>query len=319
MDRPAIPRPVLRWMCALLTACLSVAGCTGETSGPAEGIAVRDAPVLSHVTVERFHYLTDGHSDPTQNWADLYLPAGRQDPDTIPLVVLIHGGAWQNQLGARVFEPLARELAVRGMAVYNVEYRRVGSGGGWPTTFHDVARALDYVIEVDKKHPQLTTDDELVVGHSAGAQLAVWGATRHHLSDDEVGSRPRFRPTRAVSLAGPLDMVYAAEHGDDRIVTVLGGMPDAVPERYLSVDPIENIDIGTPVIALHGTRDHVVEPANSQRYVAAVKRQGGRAALELLPGQSHVSIVSPDSSAFDRVVRVITATSQTELDELLRG
>ncbi len=320
MDYAATPRPVPRWTHVLFTACLwMVAGCAGEMSGPAERAAARDAPVLSHVTVERFHYLTDGHSDPTQNWADLYLPAGRQDPDTIPLVVLIHGGAWQNHLGATVFEPLARELAARGMAVYNVEYRRVGSGGGWPTTFHDVARALDYVIEVDRKHPQLTTDDELVVGHSAGAQLAVWGATRHHLSDDEVGSRPQFRPTRAVSLAGPLDMVYAAEHGDDRIVTVLGGMPDAVPERYLSVDPIQNIDIDTPVIALHGTRDHVVEPANSQRYVAAVKRQGGRAALELLPGQSHVSIVSPDSSAFERVVRVITATSQTELDQLLRG
>ncbi|MUM16634.1 alpha/beta fold hydrolase [Mycobacterium sp. CBMA271] len=306
-------------MHGLLIACLwAVGGCSEATSEHSGNLPQGPGTTLSHITVERFHYLTDGPSDPMQNWADLYLPAGRQDPDTIPLVVLIHGGAWQNLLGANVFEPLARELAARGMAVYNVEYRRVGSGGGWPTTFHDVARALDFVVEVDKKLPQLTTDDELVVGHSAGAQLAVWGATRHNLRDDEVGSHPQFRPTRAVSLAGPLDMVYAAEHGDDRIVTVLGGAPGAVPDRYTSVDPIQNIDIGTPVIALHGARDHVVEPVISQRYVAAVKRQGGRAAVELLPEQNHVSIVAPDSSAFERVVRIITTTSQAELDELLK-
>ncbi|MBX8687364.1 prolyl oligopeptidase family serine peptidase [Mycobacterium sp. 20091114027_K0903767] len=282
------------------------------TSACDNGTAARDevrpadAVVLTEVTVERFEYPTHDNADTDQNWADLYLPSGPQKLDTIPLVVLIHGGAWQSTLGATVFDGLARDLAGRGMAVYNVEYRRVGSGGGWPTTFHDVAQALDYVVEVDKKYPQLTIDDELVVGHSAGAQLAVWAGTRHKLLDDEVGSRPRFRPTRVVSLAGPLDMVYAATHGDDRISAVLGGTPAQVPARYTSVDPIQNIDPGTPVMALHGTHDNVVSPENSQRYVRAVEKQGGLASVVLLPGESHTSIVSPDSPSYQQVIDAIS-------------
>ncbi len=289
----------------------------GMRESSAEVCQAHGPSVVSAITIERFHYPTHGTADPSQNWADLYLPTGRDEPDSIPLVVLIHGGAWQSDLGAAVIEPLARELAGRGMAVYNIEYRRIGSGGGWPTTFHDVAQALDYVIEVERKYPQLTTDDELVVGHSSGAQLAVWGATRHKLRDDEVGSKPRFKPTRVISLAGPLDMVYSAEHGDDRIVVALGGIPTDVPHRYTSVDPVQNVDVRIPVIAMHGTDDTVVAPVNSQRYVDAVKQQGGKAAVELLPGQNHVSIVSQDSATFDRVLCAISDTSQAELHELL--
>jgi acetyl esterase/lipase len=280
---------------------------------------VPEVLTLRTVTVTRFHYLSDGHVGgryPDQNWADLYLPSGAQSFNSLPLVVLIHGGGWKSTMGAGVFDGLARELARHGMAVYNIEYRRVGSGGGWPTTFDDVARAMDYVAEVNLRYPQLAVDDALVVGHSAGAQLAVWASTRHDLPDGEVGSRPRFRPTRVISLAGPLDMVYAANHGDKHIAAVLGGRPAEVPNRYASVDPIQNLDPRVPVIAVHGTLDTVVAPANSQRYVAALKKRGGRASVELLPGENHTSIMSPRSPAFRRVLHLITATSGAELDQL---
>ncbi|ART73506.1 alpha/beta hydrolase [Mycobacterium dioxanotrophicus] len=312
-------------MAAVFGAVLAVAvvpSCAESSVAPKVLAPAPELVSLAEITVERFWYPIDERpgspADTGQNWADLYLPAGPQRIDSIPLVVLIHGGAWQSTLGANVFDGLARELAGRGFAVYNVEYRRIGSGGGWPNTFRDVAHALDNIIEVDRKYPQLTTDDELVVGHSAGAQLAVWAGTRKNLKANEEGARPVFRPTRVISLAGPLDMVYAANHGDDHIVTVLGGRPSEVPDRYASVDPIQNIDPTVPVIALHGTRDTVVAPANSQRYVAAVKQRGGRAAVELLPGDTHTSIVSARSPNYQHVLHVITTTSQAELATLLK-
>ncbi|MED5801170.1 prolyl oligopeptidase family serine peptidase [Gordonia sp. Z-3] len=299
---------------------MAAVACGSDGSEPPAGgqhsaVATSGADA-GEVTVTRIEYPTVDDADTEQNWADLYLPANAQEPDTVPLVVLIHGGSWQSHLGADLFDPLARDLAARGMAVYNVEYRRVGSGGGWPTTFRDIASALDHVVDVDKRYPQLTTDDELVVGHSAGAQLAVWGGTRHKLENDEVGSRPEFRPTRVVSLAGPLDMRYAATHGDDRIVTVLGGTPGEVPDRYTSVDPIQNIDPDTPVIAMHGSADTVVAPVNSRRYVEAVEREDGTASLVLLSDIDHAAIVSSDAPSYERVLDVISATSEASLDEL---
>lgn len=288
--------------------------CTTEPRH-AEVAVVPEVFTRPEVTVTRLHYRPTRNT-PDQNWADLYLPAGAHAFNSLPLVVLIHGGGWKSTLGAGVFDGLARRLTARGMAVYNIEYRRVGSGGGWPTTFDDVARAMDYVAELALQYPQLAIDDALAVGHSAGAQLAVWAGTRHDLRGDEVGSRPRFRPTRVISLAGPLDMVYAADHGDDDIVSVLGGRPTEVPRRYASVDPIQNIDPSVPVIAVHGTRDTVVSPANSQRYVDAVRRRGGRAAVELLEGEDHISILSTRSPHFGRVLHILTATSLADLDQL---
>ncbi|MEH6381126.1 MAG: prolyl oligopeptidase family serine peptidase, partial [Dietzia cercidiphylli] len=200
--------------------------------------------------------------------------------------------------------------------VYNVEYRRVGSGGGWPVTFSDIADALDHVVRLDEQYPELTTDDELVVGHSAGAQLAMWSGTRHSLDDDEVGSDPAFRPTRVISLAGPLDMIYAATHGDDRIVTVLGGTPAEVPDRYTSVDPIQNIDPRIPVVAVHGTDDTMVSPENSIRYINAVTQQNGIGSLVLADGEDHVSLVSADSAHYQRILDIISETSDKTIDEL---
>lgn len=293
-----------------------ISGCTTTGAVPAVDTSSNVRPSLDGVTVQRFEYPTPDTPDPDQNWADLYLPAGEQRADSLPLAILIHGGAWQSQLGADIFDPLARELASRGMAVYNIEYRRVGSGGGWPTTFRDVASALDHVVEVDRQFPQIATDDELVVGHSAGAQLAVWGGTRHLLEDNEVGAKPAFRPTRVVSIAGPLDMVYAATHGDDRIVTALGGTPADMPDRYAMVDPIQNITPDTPVVAIHGTADGMVSPENSRRYVDAVSQHGGEARLILLNGEDHVSIVSEDSPAYPRVLDTIRHAAAAELADV---
>lgn len=266
--------------------------------------------------VERIAYPTRGEADPEQNWGDLYLPAGEHPAQSVPLVVLIHGGSWASELGAEVMDGYARDLVDRGMAVYNIEYRRVGSGGGWPTTFDDVSHALDHVVELNEQFPEFSTDDELVVGHSAGAQLAMWAGTRHALDDDEVGSDPRFRPTRVISLAGPLDMTFAATHGDDRIVTVLGGPPDQVPDRYTSVDPIQNIDPSTPVIAVHGTADTMVSPENSERYISEAKRLDGIGGIELLDGEDHVSLVSADSANYGRILDLIADTSGKSVEEL---
>lgn len=289
---------------------LAIAACwSGDRGGP--------APVVTtEVTVHRISYLTRGAGDPSQNWGDFYLPAGPQAPDSIPLVVLIHGGSWKSRLDAATMTPYAQDLAKRGMAVFNIEYRRVGSGGGWPTTFQDVADALDYVSELNKLFPQITTDDELVVGHSAGAQLAVWAGTRNGLTDNEVGSKPLFRPMRVIALAGPLDMVYAANSGDNQVVTVLGGTPQQVPDRYQSVDPIQNIDPTMPVIAVHGDSDRTVPMALSQRYINEVERQHGVGEIIIASGENHLSIVSPASPVYPRILDIITDVSTKTLEEL---
>lgn len=254
--------------------------------------------------VERVWYpVRDGDADSSQNWADVYLPEGDFEPGSVPLVILVHGGAWHG--GAPGVRNMAQDLSDRGIAVYNLEYRDIDEGGGYPKTFTDVADALDIVPELNQRFPEISIDDETVVGHSAGAQLAAWAGTRSDLEEYEVGANPLFTPTRVVSLAGPLDLVWAAENGDDNIVKAMKGTPTDFPEEYASVDPIQNINPDIPVVAVHGTEDDLVPSQNSKNYVQAVTDDNGDAHLVLLDGESHATFMTSSSDHYEQVLDLI--------------
>ena len=108
-----------------------------------------------------------------------------------------------------------------------------------------------------------------------------------------------------VTLAGPLDLEWDAETADDNTIEVLGGTPDEKPELYASIDPIQNIDPDIPVVAVHGEDDSLVDPENSERFVARAKRDGADAELVLLDGENHVSFLKEKSAAFAQVVDII--------------
>src|SRR5215207_4271510 len=74
-------------------------------------------------------------------FGELWLPEGGGPH---PVVVLLHGGYWRARYGLEYFSHAAAALRDERLAVWNVEYRRLGDpGGGWPGTFQDVGRALD--------------------------------------------------------------------------------------------------------------------------------------------------------------------------------
>lgn len=125
---------------------------------------------------------------------DLRLPRGS---DPAPVIALIHGGAWRAALERDLMEAVAVDLAQRGWATWNIEYRRVAAGGGWPSTFEDVGAAVDRLREVDAL---LDLQHVGVLGHSAGGQLALWTAARHRLPGSAPGANPKIDMQFAVSL-----------------------------------------------------------------------------------------------------------------------
>ena len=116
---------------------------------------------------------------------DLAWPSEGAEP--LPVVVLIHGGFWRQAYGKDLMVPLARDAVIRGYATANVEYRRVGGAGGWPTTFEDVGAAVDALADADAP---LDLDRLVVVGHSAGGHLAAWVG----VAAERPGRRGRGRP-----------------------------------------------------------------------------------------------------------------------------
>lgn len=222
--------------------------------------------------------------------ANLHLPAAGVGP--YPCVVLIHGGFWRDRWDRTLMTPLAFDLASRGFAAWNVEYRRVGQvGGGWPGTFDDVGAAVDALAGLG----EIDSTRLVAVGHSAGGHLALWLGAR---------SDGRCRVRAAVALAGVAGLVdaYAEGLGNGAVADLLGGGPTEVPDRYASADPAALIPLGVSQLLAHGTNDEHVPPSQSRNHVASARAAGDMVELLELPGADHFDVIDPSHAGWRLVL-----------------
>lgn len=254
-------------------------------------------------TVQEYSY----GSHPSQ-FVRLHLPPGEQ----LAVVVVVHGGFWRAAHGVELAEPLAADLAELGVAAAAVEYRRVGDGGGWPTTMADVARAVDHLATAGQyvAGDRLRLDGVVAIGHSAGGQLAAWLTHRRSLRSGTAGSivpSSRFVPVvAAVSQAGVLDLAGASKErlGNGAADALMQGAAGSVPQRYHHSSPLAHVGDGATVTAVHGDADDVVPLSQSQRYVDAAVLAGDPARLVVLPGVDHMQLVDVGDDAW-RICRDI--------------
>jgi acetyl esterase/lipase len=211
--------------------------------------------------------------------------------------VTIHGGSWAAGWSKLVMRGVAGDLARRGFAVWNIEYRRVGrgQGGGWPATFEDVAAAIDALARIDAP---LDLEHVTFLGHSAGGTLALWAAERDLLTP---GGAAVVEPVAVVAQAAVTELatVYR-EYDGGAVGWLMGGSPERRPERYALADPIARVPIEVPVLLVHGTEDAVVSVRRSRNYAAAALAADGEVELVELAGADggHRMHVDPGSAAW---------------------
>lgn len=240
-------------------------------------------------------------ADPAQ-FGELWLPAG----PAAGTVVVIHGGFWRARYDLSLGRPLAADLAARGYAAWNLEYRRALAGGGWPGTFEDVAAGIDLLATLP-----VDTSQVVAIGHSAGGHLAAWAAGRDKLPPGAPGARPAggaspvdsgssqafVAVTGVVSQAGVLALADCARErvGGTAALDLMGAGPDQLPERYRLADPIAAVPLPAPVLCLHSRNDANVPYSYSERYVATATAAGGRATLTQTHGD-HFTLIDPASA-----------------------
>ncbi|GAB3653161.1 hypothetical protein GCM10027596_03210 [Nocardioides korecus] len=297
-DRPT-RRALLRTGLALpaLGVAGALAGCgPGPGSSGSSGRSTGGASPSPASGVKRLFYGPDRE----QQLIDVRRPAGRPGASALT-VVLVHGGYWQASYGLDLMVPMAQRLVSRGHAVVNVEYRRVGSGGGWPATFADVAGAIDLVT----RHPDLADlpRESVLVGHSAGGHLAAWAGSR---SARTPGGAPAREPRRVVSLSGLLDLTAAATAPESGGATqsLMGGTPAQHPDRYRLGDPALLVPAACPVIGVQADDERVIPTAQAADYVRAATRARGRAEAVTVPGD-HFTLIDPRAAAWGRIQALV--------------
>jgi pimeloyl-ACP methyl ester carboxylesterase len=200
-----------------------------------------------------------------------------------PVAVLIHGGFWKAEYGLDLEEALAVDLAERGWAAWNIEYRRLGNGGGVPATLDDVGAAIDYLATLDGADG-VDLSHVVAIGHSAGGHLAAWAATREY---------PRVPLSGVVAQAGVLDLRRARELrlSNGVVDRFLGGQPTSV------ACPMERLPVGVRTLLTHGALDDEVPIEISEAFAAA-----SGATLAAFPDKGHYEHLDPRDPMWQAVV-----------------
>ncbi|GAA3748706.1 alpha/beta hydrolase [Salinactinospora qingdaonensis] len=249
--------------------------------------------------------LTVAYGPHPEQVADVRLPADPARP--APLLLLWHGGFWRQAHDRGYLEPMAADLAGHGFAVANIEYRRAGGEGGWPTTLVDAAEAADALPDlVERAAPGRIDRDRVVrAGHSAGGHLAVWTVLRHRLPETAPGAgSPPTQVAGVLAVAPVLDLAEAWRRGlgEHAVDAFMGGGPDQFPGRYGHAAPVELGRPPVPVTLVHGRADPRVPVEMSRHYAARTA-----CTLVEVAGADHFAVVTPTSSAWPRVLDALAA------------
>jgi acetyl esterase/lipase len=252
-------------------------------------------------------------ADPSQ-FGELWLPTGKGPH---PTVVMIHGGCWTAQVaGLGIMNLAAQDLARRGLAVWNIEYRRVDQpGGGYPGTFQDTGAAIDHLRVLAPKY-RLKLDRLVVAGHSAGGHLALWAAARGRLPARSPLRASRSVPVAAVvSLAGLADLeaLRAPDSqgcGAEPLGPLVGEPSAARPDVYADTSPAALLPFKARQISVSGELDPIAPVPIGQAYTDKARAKGARAEARVEPGAGHFELIAPGTPAWDDIATLIAGLAK---------
>jgi acetyl esterase/lipase len=226
-------------------------------------------------------------TDGQQLTLDLARPASAKAPT--PVLVFIHGGAWQYE--GRAFSNEIQRAARRGYAALRIRYRLMDIQDDgrarypFPAQLEDVTAALDWIAE-NAQEKNFDTKRVGLVGMSAGGQLALLAGLDR--SSEENG---KLNVRGIVNYYGPTDFVdgYARHQEGRRLLeTFLCGSPETQHDRYVAASPVCHVQADSPpVLTFQGDADRVVPLEQSELLDAKMKAAGAIHTLQVFRGEAH--------------------------------
>jgi arylformamidase len=261
------------------------------------------APAASNDNLTVYRDIPYDHvagADPNQLSLDIYTPktgaaAGR---DLKPVVVMIHGGAWQ--IGDKANPDIgARKAAVfvsNGFVYVAINYR-LSPAVQYATQAGDVAKALAWVAD-NIAHYSGDPERIYVMGHSAGAHLGALVATEERYLQRQGHSLNMIKGVVLLDT-GAYDVAWVMQHianrGRDMFTPAFGNDPKV----WADASPINHISAGKgipPMLVLYANRPRSAEV--SRRFAQGLKRAGVPAAAVEVQGKDHkgmnVDVDNPD-------------------------
>ena len=249
-------------------------------------------------------------SDPLQV-GDLWLPASPAH-HPIPVILMVHGGCWQTDIADRsIMDWIAADLAARGIAVWNIDYRGVDRpGGGYPGTYADVAAAVDLLRTIAPAHG-LATDRIVALGHSAGGHLALWAAARPRLPQGRALAGGNPLPIATVIATGALPDIEAALALENNSCTqsampaLTGASSPGRPDVFADTSIPRLLPLSVRQIFISSAQDRIAPPSLAASYAARAAAAGETVERLAIAHEGHVELIAPGTRAWEATLEII--------------
>ena len=236
------------------------------------------------------------YGEDSSHQMDIYLPANRSTGHT-KSIILVHGGGWNagNKSDLNAYIDSFRKR-MPDYAVFNINYRLVGSGRLFPTQEKDVKAAVDFIAARSMEYG-IHTQKFVLLGASAGAHLALLQAYKYN--------HPKI--AAVIDFFGPTDLENMYHKPWHPLVPVAlqmvtGTTPMQNSEVYRQSSPVNFVSRSSaPTLIFHGARDQVVNVSQSKLLKQRLEKVNVPSELVIYPQERHGWHGSKMSVSFDKI------------------
>lgn len=242
----------------------------------------------------RFNYGED-----SRQFGDLRIP---ESNGPYPVLVVIHGGCWTSKMANIDFmSSFAQAFTEAGIATWNIEYNCIDNkSGGWPGTFLDVGKAVDYLKVLSPQY-KLDLTKVVVIGHSAGGHLALWTGARHKITENsDLYQHDPLKLKAVVNIAGPGDLNLFQNLEEKACMSkVINLLIGNMQEHFLQCSPYELLPINTKQILITGEYDLAAPVESMHHYMNKAKDLGDYIEVVVIKNAAHFEVVDHRTEAWE--------------------
>ena len=210
---------------------------------------------------------------------EIFTPAGTQAADRRPVVVFVHGGAWQHlSLASSSFA--AEVVTARGAIYVALGFRRMPEAGSLDTMVRQVRRALAWLWRNVGSHGGDPHRLHLI-GHSSGAHLSAMAAC----TEWGLFGLPNGVLRTAVFISGIYDLEPVRLSFRNDVLKL--SVSDAIRNSPCCNLPAE----GSPIVVAYGELETAEFKRQAKEFAQTWKQRFGNSQLLELPSLNHYETI----------------------------